>query len=78
MCRRPSRSRRFGGGLRGSRLTAGRLIVAGVTPAANRILERGGLHDVLGADGIVPATGRVFGALDDAIARGREWIAGRV
>ena len=55
----------------------GRLIVAGVTPAANRILERGGLHDVLGADGIVPATDRVFGALDDAVERGREWIAGR-
>ena len=56
----------------------GRLIVAGVTPAANRILERGGLHDVLGADGVVPATDRVFGALDDAVERGREWIAGRV
>ncbi|WNG91883.1 SulP family inorganic anion transporter [Mycobacterium sp. ITM-2016-00318] len=55
----------------------GRLIVAGVTPAAHRILERGGLVDVLGPDGIVPATDRVFGALDDAVARGREWIAGR-
>ena len=55
----------------------GRLIVAGVTPAAERILERGGLHDVLGADGIVPATDQVFGALDTAVARGREWIAGR-
>jgi SulP family sulfate permease len=55
----------------------GRLIVAGVTPAAERILERGGLVDVLGADGIVPAGDRVFGALDDAVARGREWIAGR-
>ena len=42
-----------------------------------RILERGGLHDVLGADGIVPATDQVFGALDTAVARGREWIAGR-
>ena len=55
----------------------GRLIVAGVTPAAEKILERGGLGDVLGADGIVPATDRVFGALDEAVARGREWIAGR-
>jgi SulP family sulfate permease len=55
----------------------GRLIVAGVTPAALRILERGGLEDVLGEDGIVPATDRVFGALDTAVARGREWIAGR-
>ena len=55
----------------------GRLIVAGVTPAAHRILERGGLVDALGVDGIVPATDQVFGALDDAAARGREWIAGR-
>jgi SulP family sulfate permease len=56
----------------------GRLIVAGVTPAANRILERGGLVDVLGPDGIVPATDQVFGALDDAVALGRQWIADRV
>ena len=55
----------------------GRLIVAGVTPAAERILERGGLGDVLGSDGIVPATDQVFGALDEAVDRGREWIAGR-
>lgn len=25
----------------------------------------------------VPATDRVFGALDDAVAMGREWIAAR-
>ncbi len=55
----------------------GRLIVAGVTPTAERILERGGLGDVLGSDGIVPATDQVFGALDEAVDRGREWIAGR-
>ncbi len=48
----------------------GRMIVAGVTPAAERILERGGLDDVLGADGIVPATDQVFGALDTAVATG--------
>ena len=55
----------------------GRLIVAGVTPAAEKILERGGLLDVLGADGVVPATDEVFGALKTAVGRGREWIAGR-
>jgi SulP family sulfate permease len=55
----------------------GRLIIAGVTPAADRILERGGLDDVLGEDGIVAATDRIFGALDEAVTRGREWIAGR-
>ncbi|GLP79804.1 SulP family inorganic anion transporter [Mycobacterium antarcticum] len=53
----------------------GRLVVAGVSPAAEKVLERGGLGDVLGSDGIVPATSRVFGALDEALARGRRWIA---
>ena len=33
----------------------GRLIVSGVTPAAARILQRGGLDEILGEDGIVPA-----------------------
>ena len=66
--------RRWAGALQAH---GGRLIVAGVTPAADRILERGGLVDVLGADGIVPATERVLGALDEAVARGREWIASR-
>lgn len=68
------RLRRWAGALEAH---GGRLIVAGVTPAADRILERGGLVDVLGADGIVPATDRVFGALDEAVARGRAWIAAR-
>ena len=66
--------RRWAGALQAH---GGRLIVAGITPAAKKILERGGLHDVLGADGIVPATDRVLGALNTAVERGREWIAGR-
>jgi SulP family sulfate permease len=53
----------------------GRLIIAGATPAAVRILERGGLPDVLRPDGIVPATDEVFGALNIAVARGREWVS---
>ena len=53
----------------------GRLLIAGVTPATERVLERGGIRDVLGPDGIVPATTRVFGALDEARARGRRWLA---
>jgi sulfate permease, SulP family len=48
-----------------------------VTPTAARILDRGGLPDVLGPDGIVAATDEVFGALDTAVARGRQWVAGR-
>jgi sulfate permease, SulP family len=67
--------RRWAGGLQKH---GGRLIIAGATPAVVKILDRGGLHDVLGADGIVPATDKVFGALDAAVTRGREWIAGRI
>jgi SulP family sulfate permease len=55
----------------------GRLFVAGVSPATAKVLDRGGLTDVLGTDGVVPATARVFGALDEAVARGERWIAGR-
>jgi SulP family sulfate permease len=55
----------------------GRLIIAGVTPASARVLQRGGLADVLGDDGLVPSTERIFGALDIAVERGRAWIADR-
>lgn len=55
----------------------GRLIVAGVTPEVAAVLTRGGLDDVLGSDGIVEGTDEVLGALDTAVARGRDWIAGR-
>ncbi|MGV9800293.1 SulP family inorganic anion transporter [Mycobacterium sp. NPDC003449] len=63
----------------GSQLRAsdGRLIVCGVDAATAEVLARGGLDDLLGADGIVPATDRVLGALDTAVARGREWIEAR-
>jgi sulfate permease, SulP family len=53
----------------------GRLIIAGITPAAARILDRGGLTEMLGPDGIVAATDRIFGGLDTAVARARAWIA---
>lgn len=55
----------------------GRLIIAGVTPASSQVLTRGGLAEVLGLDGIVEGTDEVLGALDTAVARGRDWIAGR-
>ncbi len=55
----------------------GRLFIAGVSPAAEKVLDRGGITDVLGDDGILPATTRVFGAVDEALARGRRWIAER-
>ena len=53
----------------------GRLIVSGVTPAAARILQRGGLDEILGEDGIVPAGDKIFGPMEIAVARARAWIA---
>ncbi|MHC9292158.1 SulP family inorganic anion transporter [Mycobacterium sp. LTG2003] len=64
--------RRWGGELKANN---GRLIVSGVDPATAEVLRRGDLDDLLGPDGIVPATDRVFGALDTAVAQGRAWIA---
>lgn len=55
----------------------GRLFIAGVSPAVEKVLARGGLTEVLGDDGIVPGTTRIFGAVDEALARGRRWIAER-
>ena len=53
----------------------GRLLIAGVSPAARRVLDRGGVTALVGEDGVVPAGTRVFGALDEAVERGRRWIA---
>lgn len=53
----------------------GRLIVCGVDAATAEVLQRGGLDDLLGEDGIVPATDHVMGALDTAVERGRAWVA---
>jgi SulP family sulfate permease len=53
----------------------GRLIISGVNPGTAEVLQRGGLDDVLGDDGIVAATDRVLGALDIAVERGRAWVA---
>ncbi|MFN3004481.1 SulP family inorganic anion transporter [Mycolicibacterium wolinskyi] len=64
--------RRWGGELKANN---GRLIVSGVDAATAEVLRRGDLDDLLGPDGIVPATDRVFGALDTAVAQGRAWIA---
>lgn len=55
----------------------GRLILAGVTPATVKVLERGGLMKVLGPDGVVPAGDRVFGPVVEAVRRGEQWIADR-
>lgn len=53
----------------------GRLIIAGVSPKTENELTRGGVVDLIGEDGILPATTRVFGALEEAVERGRQWIA---
>jgi sulfate permease, SulP family len=52
----------------------GRLIMAGVSPAAVKVLQAGGLTEQLGPDGVVPASDRVFGATEEAVARGQQWI----
>lgn len=53
----------------------GRLIIAGVNPGTAEVLRRGGLDDLLGDDGVVPSSDRIFGALDVAVERGRAWVA---
>jgi sulfate permease, SulP family len=55
----------------------GRLIIAGVSPSAAKVLQRGGVGEAVGSDGIIPATTRVFGAVEEAVERGRQWIAER-
>jgi SulP family sulfate permease len=53
----------------------GRLIIAGASPQTVGLLERGGLMDVLGPDGVVPASDRLMGATEEAVDRGQRWIA---
>ncbi|MGE2715108.1 SulP family inorganic anion transporter [Mycolicibacterium litorale] len=55
----------------------GRLLIAGLSPAAITVLRRGGVDDVVGEDGLIPATSRVFGALEEAVGLGEQWIASR-
>lgn len=55
----------------------GRLIIAGVNPGTAEVLRRGGLDDLLGDDGVVPASDRIFGALDVAVERGRAWVTAK-
>lgn len=53
----------------------GRMYIAGASPAIAKVLARGGITELLGPDGLVPADSRVFGAVDEAVDRGRQWIA---
>jgi sulfate permease, SulP family len=55
----------------------GRLFIAGVSPTTAQVLDRGDVGDVVGSDGIIEATPQIFGALEEAVERGRQWIAGR-
>ncbi|WP_454791614.1 SulP family inorganic anion transporter [Mycolicibacterium lutetiense] len=64
--------RRWAGQLKANN---GRLIIAGADPATAEVLRRGGLDDLLGDDGIVPSSDRIFGALDTAVERGRAWVS---
>lgn len=55
----------------------GKLIIAGISPSTARVLQAGGLTEVLGADSIVLATDRVFGPIEEAVSRGRRWLHGQ-
>jgi SulP family sulfate permease len=55
----------------------GRLFIAGISPATAEVLERGGVGDAVGSDGVLEATPKIFGAIDEAVERGRRWIAAR-
>jgi SulP family sulfate permease len=55
----------------------GRLIIAGVSAATGKVFENAGLVELLGTDGIVPATDRLFEATEEAVRRGEHWIAAR-
>ncbi|MDG5486138.1 SulP family inorganic anion transporter [Mycolicibacterium gadium] len=52
----------------------GRLIIAGLSPAALHVMQRAGIGDVVSQEGLIPASTKVFGALEDAIDAGRAWI----
>ena len=54
----------------------GRFIIAGVSPSTAKVFKEGGLTEVLGEDGVVPATDRVFGSVEMALNRGQQWIDG--
>lgn len=53
----------------------GRMIIAGVSPATAKVFEHAGLVELLGADGMVLATDRLFEATEEAVRRGEVWIA---
>jgi sulfate permease, SulP family len=53
----------------------GKLLIAGVSPDVRKVLERGGIGEVVGEDGIILATETIFDGLAEAVSRGREWIA---
>jgi SulP family sulfate permease len=53
----------------------GRLYISGVDKATVQILQRGGVAEIVGRDGIVPGTDKLFEAVNTAVERGRQWIA---
>lgn len=50
------------------------LMVAGVEPDLARIFDHSGLTATLGRDNVIVATDEVFGALDTAVDRARQWL----
>lgn len=52
----------------------GRLVLAGVHPGLEHLLERSGLTARLGEGGVMPAEPVVLGPVETAVREGEEWI----
>jgi hypothetical protein len=50
-------------------------IPEGMEAAAAKVLQARGLMELLGPDGVVPQSDRLFAATEEAVARGQQWIA---
>ncbi|MGC4935107.1 SulP family inorganic anion transporter [Gordonia sp. DT30] len=57
------------------RKTGGRLMLAGVRPAMMTTIRRAGLADALGSENIFATSEHVFGAVEDAYAEAKRWLA---
>jgi len=50
-------------------------IPEGMEAATAKVLQAGGLVELLGPDGVVPQSDRLFAATEEVVERGQPWIA---